>query len=549
MNTARMVTIATTTALLVPTAMVIATGNTDLPLRVTSEAISQLTLKDISDDVWSYPGRSLNSIDSLFFGTWNYSTQVLGDYTVADVRNSPAEQPVIESVADSVPDLSTKLDSTVGVLSQLGLNYQKITGEVGLMALKWNNLQKSEVTLSLDELVLALESEDQLTWLSKAWGWPQLSTIASLASQAKHSLTNVQEIVSATGTQPVAYLQLKSALRDLESIQQLIGESGDTAKAQTLYGQNKRTQELAAAWNGQRAELTDLLAQAGGIPVSQLQTRVAEATTSVLALNRIPLGAELLAKEPRSKILDLIELAGANQVLLAQENDRPVVRTWLAENPLVVRTLVVNPSTSIRQQVAIKYYLPYEIVEKDIQSRDPDLEVKYDSEAKKYYVTGNLAMAAADSKILQLEITDLWQLDQAKIDDLRRQATEKDFSFDGTPLFASSVTLKSAIDSSLNRISVLQSQITTPQQRITAFRQITVEQASVTQNLAKLEKLSSQAGSAGSLLNSLAGGELLIVGLLVIIAGMTLFFLASGQHPAPTRQFRTFTESIASSDL
>lgn len=499
MKTAQLVTIVTATALVVPIGIAIIIGD---PIPFIPVVISQLSLTDVAEAVWGYSGRTLGRIDTLTFDIWNHSVQVLADHTTVEASKDLTDQPVIEIVSDPVPDLSNKLDSTAPALDQLSLDYQKVASEVGLMGLKWTSLQGAEAIQSLDELISALGSDDQMIWLTKAWGWPQLSTIASLVSQAKDNLVSVRQTASTTGLQPVAYLQLKSALKNLELVQGLVGGTQDTVNDQTVYGQYKQAQEATAVWDSHQEQLTDLLTQWNTLPSDQMENKISSATSVVLAQNRIPNASQFLATAPKNKILDLIELIQVNKSLLAQDAGTPVIRTWLEEDPLVVKTLVTNSSSTAQRSITVKYYLPAEIKEPDILAHDVDLEVKYDSQREQYYLMGNLALAATDTKVLTAQITNLWPLGQ--------------------------------ID------AALQDQIITPEQRITAFRRTSRKLTTATQK-----------GSVNNLLNLTSVEEPLGIGIAMVVIGVLLFVLASpARHTTPLRQFQAFSpENISSSDL
>ena len=464
MKTAQLVTIVSTIVLLGPVGIVLITGT---PVKFIPFIVPKLTLIDVGEAIWGYSGRTLGRIDALSFDVWNRSTQVLTVHTSVKADKDLSDQPVIKTISEPVTNLSSKLDSTAQVLSQLSLGYQKVTSEVGLIGLKWTSLQDAETIQLLDELISVLESDGQLVWLTKAWGWPQLNTIAFQVAQARESLVSLHRIISTTGLQPVAYLQLKSALKNLELVQRLIGGSEDTVNDQTVYGQYKQAQEAATAWDSHQEQLTDLLAQWNTIPSDQLEDKVSIATSVVLARNQVPNANQFLANVPKNKILDLIELIQVNKGLLAQDAGTPVVRTWLEKDPPVVKTLVTNSSSTTQRNIAVKYYLPAEIKGPDILDHDADLEVKYDSQREQYYVVGNLSLAATDTKVLGVQIADL-------------QAT------------------------------------------------IPIE---VTKN-------------------STSGGQLLATAGTMVAAGVVLLLLISSRRrPAPVRQFRAFSNSIASSDL
>ena len=373
--TARLVVIATTIAIAVPVAFAFATNS----------SFSRPTLAEVADAVGTFSPRTLSKVDSL-------TIRVLGEHTEAAVANDPA-------FGQDIPDLANKLDSTAETLNRLSLDFQKAVGEVNLLDLKWESLQSGEVNLAADALVSDLEFDGRLAWLNN-WGWPEVRNVVSSVTAARESLGAVR------GVDPVAYAKLKSAAADLGSAQEQVGDAGDTADEQTVHGRYKQVQELATALAVQRGQLTGLLDQWDSMPSSQRESKAEEAAEAVLALNQIQGAGQWLAGEPKTKIQDLAGLVRVNESLLAQDANTPVVGTWYEENPLIIRTLVTNPSATALRNIGVKYYLPAEIKGKDIISHDAGLEVKYDSGRRQYYVEGEVALAAQDTKVLGVQVTD-----------------------------------------------------------------------------------------------------------------------------------------------
>lgn len=371
---ARFVVIASTTAIAVPIAFLFVTN---------SSVYSRPTFTEVVEAVGTFSGRTLSKVDSL-------TIRVLGDHTELAIADNTA-------FGQDIPNLVNKLDSTAEVLTRLSLDFQKEIGEVNLLDLKWESLQSGEVNQAVDALMSGLEFDGRLAWLNN-WGWPEVGSVISRVAEARENLDAVR------GADQVAYVKLKSVIAELESAQALVGDASDTVDEQTVYGRFKRVQKLAAALAVQRGQLTGLLDQWDNMPASQAESKAEAAAADVLALNQIRGVDQWLAGEPKTKMLDLVGLVRVNETLLAQDAPKPVVGTWYEENPLLVRTLVTNPSVTALRNIGVKYYLPAEIKGKDIISHDASLEVKYDSGRRQYYVEGEVALAAEDTKVLGVQV-------------------------------------------------------------------------------------------------------------------------------------------------
>jgi hypothetical protein len=54
-------------------------------------------------------------------------------------------------------------------------------------------------------------------------------------------------------------------------------------------------------------------------------------------------------------------IVDTNKLLLAANTGQTVKNIWLEEGSIVFRSVAINPSHTISQKVAVKYYLPTEL--------------------------------------------------------------------------------------------------------------------------------------------------------------------------------------------
>lgn len=502
----------------------------------------------ISDDLWNYPARTFSQIDTLALRASGQPSEVLGEAT-DDVQDY-TRQPIISFDTSQTPDLVLKINSTEEEVDQLYLQYQRVSGEAVLMGLKWDTLRVSDITRSIDELIVILGDIKEVKWLTQAWGWPQLDTIAVSENAAKADLAAVRSIVSTSGTIPVAYTQLKSAITSLDRITAVIGEKTDTAKQTTIYGRYQQVLAEVGEWDSLKSQLDQELASGDVTEHAKLEARI-------LALNQIPHINQVLSVTGNNRLLDLIALTDANKLFLASDRGSVLTTTWLEDNPVVFKTLIANSSPLARQEAAIKYYLPAELKSDNIVAKDQSVEIKFDPDKQLSYVEGHLTVAAGDTRTISVETDDIWQFDPVRIDKASFQAAELTKALAGSSKLVDAIALKSSVDASIKRVTELQKQGYSPENRIQAYRQISVEMATVNQNLTQLSQLVSKTNTLGWSSESFANSLARISWRQVVLVLTVLAFLGLGvrvlKHfppkTLPNQQFHAFAKDITSSDL
>lgn len=539
-------------------------------------ASTSLTTADISSAVWGYSSRSLTGFGNLVSDIWGYSSRdvtnlgtVVRDVWAYTTRTLTGEttatatvasqvneirlnleklvnQPIItNSFEEEVPDLGLKLDNTGQSLGQLYIDEQYVLSRVGLVALKWPGLSPDEVIANVTELgkLLGDEADDQtqkstwgdINWLTKSWGWPEMEEVANQTRAAKSSLADIQALVGTSGKSPVAYQELKSALKNLEAAEALIGDSTDAAGRRTAYGRFKQVQGLAAAWEEKKVKLDKLVEGWKRTQPAEVKTRTDGIYKEVMVLNQVPKAEQVISaqfkdisdqKKLKNRVLSLRAVVEANRLLLARNQGSSLTNTWLEEGSIVFKTLVTNPSKLISQEVAVKYYLPPEVKEEDVIDHDSEVEIKYDSEKGQLYAQGQLTIAAGSTKTIMVRVQDIWEITPTQIESVRTQVEELAKPLNKTSFFAQGVTLTSDINASMDKVVSLQEAAVTPEQQIRAFREASIEMAAASEKLAKLQDLVTQAGSAGTLFGFVGGAQVMAVWGLIIIVVAGFVFLA-----------------------
>lgn len=467
----------------------------------------------VTGAVLGYSTRSLNGFDILLGDVWSYASHILAKSPSVQPVKQLADKSIFEITQSEIPDLGVKMDNSNQILAQAYIDQQRVLSRIGLVALKWNEMPTDEVITNVTEVGKLLGDEKDIIWLKKAWGWSEMEETLGQIQAAKSSLTSIQSLLVTSGKSPVAFNELKSALKNLEAAEALIGNDANGAGERTAYGQFKQVVSLAAAWKDKEVKLSKILENWSD--TSETDNIYKE----VMALNQIPKADQVVSNKPKNRILGLQAVVEANKQLLAKDQGSILTQTWLEEGSMVFRTLVVNPSKSVSQDATVKYYLPSEVKPENVISHDPGVEVKSDSTKNQLYVEGKITVGAGETQTLQVQVSDIWQITATQIDSLHKQVTELSKPLAKTSYFAQGVTLASDINASLDKVVSLEKATVTPQQQIRAFREANVEMANVAEQIVKLQGLATQANSTWP--------KVVGVGSLIAVVVAGLVFLAT----------------------
>jgi hypothetical protein len=199
--------------------------------------------------------------------------------------------------------------------------------------------------------------------------------------------------------------------------------------------------------------------------------------------------------------------------------------------------MITNPSGT-KQSVPLKFYLPKEAKEKDVMKVDEGVTVKYDTTSESLYIEGSFTLAPKETKIVSVEITDIWKINETEIDSIKNQAEELTKPLSNTSFFAQGVTLKSDINANLENIKRIQSEAVTPEARIQAYRENLIKIDQVKGEVKELQTLVSSLSSTTSLTGFVGGAQTLSLWGIVLVIGISVVLITTYMRVIITRNNR-----------
>lgn len=137
---------------------------------------------------------------------------------------------------------------------------------------------------------------------------------------------------------------------------------------------------------------------------------------------------------------------------------------------ITLRVIAVNPSEEISQTVPIKVYLPMEVKPEDIIYRE-DLGVAYDTQQGSYYVFGEYELKPQEVLEKEIEINDIWLIEESRLVSLRKEAKDIFSAFEKTGFAQKAELLYKGIEKKLNEIEEIHKiPANSPTQHISDYR-------------------------------------------------------------------------------
>ncbi len=126
----------------------------------------------------------------------------------------------------------------------------------------------------------------------------------------------------------------------------------------------------------------------------------------------------------------------------------------LSEAGITLRVVAMNPSDA-DQIVPVKVYLPMETKPEDIIYKE-DLEVGYDTQQGSYYVHGEYTLKPKEVLEKEIELKDIWVIDEAQVALLRQEAKSITDDFKKTNYAEKAALIYQGIDKKLQEVSQMQ---------------------------------------------------------------------------------------------
>ncbi len=161
-----------------------------------------------------------------------------------------------------------------------------------------------------------------------------------------------------------------------------------------------------------------------------------------------------------------------------------------AEANIILKSTVVNPSTTKTQTAVLKGYLPKETRPEDIVDLG-DLKIDYDIARGLYYVYKECELAPGESVMRSIELKDVWVITAAEIDALTGQAKEIVEKLKKTAYFDTAVILEKDIETKSGEILTRQDRAANalPQTHIAVYRENVEMLSSIKTTLAQLDDM------------------------------------------------------------
>ena len=165
---------------------------------------------------------------------------------------------------------------------------------------------------------------------------------------------------------------------------------------------------------------------------------------------------------------------------------------------ITLRIMAINPSEEMDQSVPIKVYLPVEVKPEHVIYKG-DLEVAYDTQQGSYYMFGEYTLKPSETLEKEIEIKDIWIIEQPEIEALRNEAKATLSGFEKTAYADKAAALYKGIDGKLKEIEDVQerSLAANPDQHISNYRYCVTLLKSVKSDLVMAKTLLAEATPKG----------------------------------------------------
>lgn len=495
-------------------------------------------------DIWSYPSRSLSSFTNLITGIWSHSNKTLTSANL-DNGSSLATTTSIQNLSTQISQVQTSIETVDTKVTSLQTQVNNLQSDINSITTKWGSYSVSDIIGYIDTLETQLGNNTQTCsdntvfghtqCLVDKWGSESASTIYNAANGAYSTVTALRSELAFNGKSTTAYDDIQAIKAYVDTIETSIGSTSDTSSSSSIFGRIKQVKEAVDNIDNSTLDLNDLLAKWNDLEADDIYDKVVEISTQVSSLNTVT-NVENITNNNITQTTDLTDIKNqilamraildVNKIQLEQLNNKPIVKNWLEEGSVIFKTLITNPSKITSQKVSYSLNLPSEVKENHIIKKSSGIEIKYDSNQGFYYGSGEFELKPKETIILEIEVEDIWQISDEKINSLKKQAEELYQPLKKTSFFAQGSTLYSSILASLDEIVEIQKRAVTPDDKIKNFKDASIKLDSVNRQLDDLKSLVTQSGSFGNLSGFIGGVQTFAVWGIVIVLVAGFVFLA-----------------------
>jgi len=451
----------------------------------------------------------------------------------------------ITGVSGQVAGVQTSIDSINIKVDSLNTKADTVSGNITSLLNKWGSYSIADVLNNINGIddVLGTTSDTcigsnsiygQIACVNDKWGDQTAATLYTATNNAATIISSLRSELNYTGKSTTAYEDLVTLKSNINSLQNSIGDANDSATATTIFGKIKKIQSVVEVLTGTGVEVDEVIDKWGTLSAADIYDKVKNLSSEISAVNTVSNVSSILTLNQnnstdmialKNQVLALKALIDVNQTLLEKSVNKPIIKSWLEEGSIIFKTMITNPS-SVRQSVPLKFYLPKEVAKKDIMNIDSEVKVEYDTNEEAFYITGDFSLAPNQTKIVVVEVTDIWKIAQTEINSLELQTNELSKPLEKTAYFAQGVTLKSDILAQLENINRIQKEAITPEAKIQAYRENLISLNRVKNEVKDLQSLVSSLSSTNTLTGFIGGAQTTSLWgiILVIVIGIVGLF-------------------------
>ena len=170
-----------------------------------------------------------------------------------------------------------------------------------------------------------------------------------------------------------------------------------------------------------------------------------------------------------------------------------------AQASVTLRVVALNPSEELAQNVPIKVYLPVEVKPEDVLNKN-DLEIAYDTQQGSYYVFGEYQLKAKEVLEKEVEIKDIWVVEDTEIAALRKESGDVFKGFEKTAYAERADAMHKGVEKKLREIETMMRSAAAgnPAQHISDYRYCHSLVAAVKSDLVAAKTLLAEVAPAGA---------------------------------------------------
>ncbi len=417
----------------------------------------------------------------------------------------------VSAIMTQLSTIETKIDS-------ISSNLSAIEDKIDIVD---SNLDSIKITVEdTNTKVTAIQTVTN-NILAK-WGSYDAATIAGYVDTLKTNLGNPTDPTTATtvfgklnyikdssgsgGTIDLIYAEAQSTHTKLLEVQTELGFNGKSTTAydemvavknyvdsveSSLATLDTRTASIATSVTNVSNDLKTVTDRIGKVSVDSF-TQLFEVKSSDVGYLK-------------NKVIELKAMADINRQLLEKVANQPIVKVVMEWGSVIIKFVIVNPSDSTTQKVPFKAFLPKEVKQEYIIDLG-GLTLNYDTTTEQYYVTADITLEKGSAVTRSVRIKDIWIISEDEVASLRKQADELSSGLKNTSYFAQGLTLKTDINTRLDKVVRKQKDNNaTPQDHILAYRENVEDMKAVNENVKGLKDLVLNSGVGGNFLASIGG--------------------------------------------